>query len=106
MKNKLDTILKEIKINKNASTVTNPRSETNDTQNIQSSGFKHDTSIRVHASYNANSDSEDQDFPPQASNMKELRHPAKPLHINEINLEATIISVTNVGLTELLTVIN
>ena len=38
--NKLETILKEIKSNKSASTVTNPRSEINELQIPQSSGSK------------------------------------------------------------------
>ena len=40
MENKLDAILKEIKSNKSASTVTNPRSEIIDTQNMQPSDPK------------------------------------------------------------------
>ena len=63
MENELDAILKEIKSNKSASTVTNPRSEINDTQNMQPSGTKLDYSIGVHASHNKNSDSEDEDYP-------------------------------------------
>ena len=40
MENKLDAILKEIKSNKIASTVTNPRSEMNEIQKMQPSGSK------------------------------------------------------------------
>ena len=87
--NKLDTILKEIIFNKSASTVTNPRSEIKDTQNMQPSGSKLDKSIGVHASYNENSDSEDEDCPLQASKKKDLRHPAKQLHRGETNIDET-----------------
>ena len=52
VENKLDAILKEIKSNKSASTVTNPRSEVNEIQNMQPSGSKTNKSIGVHASYN------------------------------------------------------
>ena len=70
IENKLYAILKEIKSNnKSASTVTNPRSEIDDTQNIQPWGSKIDKSIGVHASYNKNSDSEDEDYPLQASKI-------------------------------------
>ena len=72
MQNKLDAILEEIKTSKSASTVTNPRSETNDTQKLQISGSKIDKSIGVHASYNKNSDSEDEGYPLQSSKMKDL----------------------------------
>ena len=95
MENQLDAILEEIKTNRSASTVRNPRSEMNDIQNIQPSASKSDTSIGVYASYNENSDSEDEDFPLQASKMKDLRHPAKPLHRKEMNLDATIVSEEN-----------
>ena len=60
MNNKFEGILREIKTNKNASTVTNPRSETNEIQNSQPSGSK-TTSIGVHASNNENSGSENDD---------------------------------------------
>ena len=60
MENKLDAGEQEIKSNKSASTVTNPRSEIDDTQNMQSSGSKIDRPIGVHASY----------YPLQACKMK------------------------------------
>ena len=72
MENKLDAILKEIKSNKSASTATNPRSETDDIQNMQSSGSKTNRSIGVHASYNDNSEPENEDHPIQASKMRDL----------------------------------
>ena len=50
MDNKLEAILKEIKSNKSASTVTNPRSETNEIRDPQPSGSKTNRSIGVHAS--------------------------------------------------------
>ena len=90
--NKLDAILKEIKSNKSASTVTNRRSEINDTQNMPPSGSKTDRSIGVHASYNENSDAEDEDYPLHAFKMKDLRRPAKPLYRSETILDETIVS--------------
>ena len=92
MENKLDAILKEIKSNKSASTVTNPRSEMNEIQNMQPLGSKTNKSTGVHASYNENIDSEDEDYPLQASKMRDLRHPAKPFHRSETNLDRTLIS--------------
>ena len=92
MENKLDAILKEIKSNKSASTVTNPRSEMNEIQNMQPSGSKTNKSNGVNASYNENIDSEDEDHPLQASKMGDLRHPAKPFHRSETNLDRTLIS--------------
>ena len=64
LENKLDSILKEMKPNKSASTITNPRSEKIDTLNMQPSGSKIDKSIGVHTCYNENSDSDDEDYPP------------------------------------------
>ena len=92
MDNKLDAILKKIKSNKRASTVTNPRSEMNDTQNMQPSESKIDESIGVHSSYNKNSDSENEDYPLQASKMKVLVHPAKLFYRSETNLDETLVS--------------
>ena len=63
MENKLDAILKETNSNKSALIVTNPRSEMNDTQNMQPLGSKIGKSIGLHASYNENSGSEDEDYP-------------------------------------------
>ena len=80
MDNTLDAILREIKSFKSASTVTNPRSEIIGTQNMQPSGSKIDTSIGVHASYNNNLNSGDEDYPLQTSKMKDLRHPSKTFH--------------------------
>ena len=72
MENKLEMILKEIKSNKSASTVTNPGSETNENRDSQPSGSKTNRSIGVHASNNENSDSENDDYPLRASKMKDL----------------------------------
>ena len=69
------------------STTTNPRSEA--AQNSQPSGSK---SIGVHASNVENTDSENEDYPLKASGSKDLRHPAKPLYKNEIDLDETMIS--------------
>ena len=89
---KFEAILKEIKTSKNASTITNLRSESNETQNTQPSGSR-DRSIGVHASVNDNSDSENEDSHPiRASNMHELRNPAKPFCQNRFELNETIVS--------------
>ena len=49
-------------------------------------------SIGVRESNNKNSESEDEDNPLKASDMKELKHPAKSLYQNELNLEDEIIA--------------
>ena len=90
MENKLEMILKEIKSNKSASTVTNPGSETNENRDPQPSGSKTNRSIGVHASNNENSDSENDDYPLRASKMKDLRHPARPIFHNESDVDVTI----------------
>ena len=90
MENKLETILKEIKSNKSASTATNPRSEINENRDQQPSGSKIDRSNGVHASNIGNSDSENDDYPLRASKMKDLRHPAKPLFRAESDVDVTI----------------
>ena len=77
VENKFDSILKEMKISKSASTATNPRSDTNDTQNSQPSGSKNFGSMGVHASNTLDSDLKDEDdHPLRASNMNKLRNPA------------------------------
>ena len=89
---RFEAILREIKTSKNASTITNPRSESNETQNTQPSGSR-DRSIGVHASVNDNSDSEIEDSHPiRASNMHELRNPAKPFCQNKFELDETLVS--------------
>ena len=90
MKNKPEMILKEIKSNKSASTVTNPGSEINENRDSQPSGSKTNRSIGVHASNNENSDSENDDYPLRASKMKDLRHPARPIFNNESDVDVTI----------------
>ena len=72
--------------------MTNPGSEINDIQNMQPSGSKTNRSIGVHASYNDNSDTENEDYPLQASKLRDLRHPAKPFHESETNSDETMIS--------------
>ena len=90
--NKFDAILREIKTSKNASTITNPRSESNDTQNNQPSGSRN-RSIGVHASENEYSDSENEDnHPIRASNMHELRDPPRPFCQNRFELDETLVS--------------
>ena len=49
-------------------------------------------SIRVHACNIADSDLEEDDYPLRASNMSELRNPAKPFHQDEQNLDETMLS--------------
>ena len=89
---KFDAILREIKTSKNPSTITNPRSESKDTRNTQPSGSG-DSPIGVHASENDNSDSEIEDSHPiRASNMHELRNPARPFCQNRFELDETIFS--------------
>ena len=92
IENKFDAILREIKTSKNASTITNPRSESNETQNNQPSGSRN-RSIGVRASENENSDSENEDnHPIRASNMHELRDPARPFCQNRFELDETLVS--------------
>ena len=93
MENKFDAILKEIRTSKTTSTITNPRSEINGMQNSQPSGSKSIRSNGVHALNIENSDTENEDdHPLRASDMRELRNPARPLCQNEPNLDETIIS--------------
>ena len=92
MENKLETILKEIKSNQNASTVTNPRSEIIEIPDPQPSGSKSNRSIGVLAYNYENSDSENDHYPLRASKMKHLKHPAKPLFQNESDVDVTILS--------------
>ena len=89
MDNKFEAILRETKTNQNASTATNPRSETNEMQDSQPSGSK-TRSLGVHASNNENSDSEKDNSPLIASKMKDLRHPARPFFQNESDVDVTI----------------
>ena len=90
MENKLEMILKEIKSNKSASTVTNPGSEINENRDSQPSGPKTNRSIGVHASNNENSDSENDVYPLRPSKMKDLRHPARPIFHNESDVDVAI----------------
>ena len=69
----------------------------NEIQNMQPSGSKTNKSIGVHASYNENIDPEDEDYPPQTSKMRDLRHPVKPFHRSETNLDRTLISDEDSG---------
>ena len=89
---KLETILKEMKSNKSVSTVINPKSETNEIRDSQPSGSKTNKSIRVHASKNEISDSENDDYPLRASKMKDFSHPLKPLFHIESDVDVTILS--------------
>ena len=90
MENKLEAILKEIKSNKSASLATNSRSETNDVQNMQLSGSRLGQSNGVHASFDENSEPDNEGYPPQTSKIRDLRHPAKPLFRSESDVDVTI----------------
>ena len=61
-------------------------------QNMQLSGYEKVQSIGVRESNNENPESEDEDNPLKASDMTELKHPAKSLYQNELNLEDKIIA--------------
>ena len=76
MENKLDAFLKQMKSSKSASTVTNPRFETNDTQNIQLLGSKIDKSIGVQVRLRK------EDYLLQASTMRALD--IQPNHCTEM----------------------
>ena len=92
MDNKLQTIQKDIRTNKIASTTTNTRSETLELHHFHSSELETDWSIRVRASNLENSGSENEDYSLRPSGMKNLRHPAKPLYKSDLDLDATIVS--------------
>ena len=92
MDNTLEATLKGLKSNKTASTATNPRSDVNERQDSQPSGSKTDKSIAVRAYNNGNSDSENDDYPLRASQMKDLIHPTEPLFQNESDVDVTILS--------------
>ena len=83
MDSKLEAILKEVKSNKTTSTMTNPRSDIDEIQDLQPSESITVRSMGVRASNNKNSDSENDDHPLRASKMKDLRHPAKALFRSE-----------------------
>ena len=93
MDNNLEAILKEVESNKTASTMTNPRSDSNEIQASEPSGSKTNKSIGVHASNIENSDSENDDYPLKASKMRDLKRPAKPLFRSESDVDVTTHSV-------------
>ena len=90
MEDKLDAILMDIKTSRSTSMTTNPRSEIHKTGNMQPSGSGGKKSMGVNASYNESLDSENEDIPLKASEMRDLRHPAKPIHQNDTTLDATV----------------
>ena len=90
MDSEIEAILKEINYNRSASTVTSPRSGFTEIHYQQPSGSKIGESIGVRASNNENSDSEDDDYSPRASQMKDLKHPGRPLFQNEYDVDVTI----------------
>ena len=69
--------------------MTNPRSDSNEIQASEPSESKTNKSIGVHASNIENSDSENDDYPPKASKMRDLKHPAKPLFRSESDVDVT-----------------
>ena len=91
MENKLHAILMEIKTSKSTSMTTNPRSEINEIGNMQPSGSGCKGSMRVNASDNESLDPENEDIPLKASELRGLRHLAKPIHQNDTTLDATVI---------------
>ena len=92
MDNKLEAVLREIRIDKSSSTATNPRSDINEMQGNQGSRSRIDRSIEVRASNNKNSDSENDDFPLKASKMKDLKLPADPLYQIESDVNVAVLS--------------
>ena len=64
----------------------------NEMQYGQLSGFEKVQSIGGRASINKNPESEDEDSPLKASDMKESKHPAKSLYQNQVNLEDEILA--------------
>ena len=90
MDSKLEVILKEIKGNKSASIATNPRSDGNELQEPQPSGSRTNPSIGVRASNIENLDSKNDNYPPRASKMKDLKQSAKPLFRSESDADVTI----------------
>ena len=85
--------MKKIRTNKTTSTITNPRSEINRTQNSQTLGCKSNRFNGVHASNIENSDTENEDdHPLRASEMHEFRNPARPFYQNVPNLDARLVS--------------
>ena len=92
IQNKFESTLREIKTSKRASTVTNPGSDTNDTQNLQPSGSKGKMSMGVHTSNTIDSDLDEDHHSLRASNMNELRNPAKLFCKFELDLNESIVS--------------
>ena len=93
MENMFEAILKEIRTNKSASTITKPRTEIKGTQDSQLSRSKSNRSNGVRASNVENSDTEDEDdHLLRESEMYELRNPPRPVYQNIPNLDETIVS--------------
>ena len=69
-----------------------PRSEVNENQNIQPLGSKNDRPTELHASNIDISNSEDEDHLLRASDMRELRSPARPIYKSVPNVSKTIFS--------------
>ena len=91
MENKLDAMLMEIKTSKSTSMTTNPRSGINEIGNMQPSGSGGKRSMGVNASDKESLDTENEDIPLKASEMRDLRHSAKPIHQIDTTLDATVI---------------
>ena len=87
MEKKFEAIFKGLRSHKSAATITNPGHETHETQNTQPSRSKNDKFIGVHASNNKNSVSEIENYLLRVSELKDLRHPDKPLYRSELNVD-------------------
>ena len=79
MDNELEAILKEVKSNKTTSTVTNPRSKSNEIQDSQPSGSKTNRSIGFRASNFENSDSENDYYPLKSFKNERLEASCKTI---------------------------
>ena len=92
LETKLSQRIKEMKSSKKASSATNPRLDTIDTQNIQPSGSKGNRSVGVHASNTVDSEKDEDSHLLRPSYMNEWSNPSEPFSQNELNLDDTMIS--------------
>ena len=91
MENKVEAILREIRTENSASTITNSSSQINRTQNTKPTRSRNDRSIGILATNIKNSDTENEDNPLRASDMNGLRNPAESLYQNTPNLDESVI---------------
>ena len=71
--------------------VTNTRLQLNEIGSMQPSGSSCKKSMGVNASDNESLDSEKEDIPLKASEMRESRHPAKPIQQNNTTLDTIVL---------------